>query len=631
MQAPICTATKKPCLSNRIAAIWMLAALTLMLVAPTSLVNDAVQLAVLPMGALALMALFDPSFCLHRLFLGPQRKERLLALLFTALYFLLLSVPNLFQCPLFSEKGLSTIWWRYRLVRLIYLVWNWTGFLLGYLLAVYACIHRAFSAALMPRDPADKPLTIGPKLRWIGLYPESLAFALVLGCIAFSSAPSLFIGDAPTVWYGVRDSLWDEWHTAGYMLFVKLLSAVWNSQRCVVLVQTVACLYIHNDALTRLGDAGCSRRTCRAYLLAAAISFVPLYFLQAILKDVVFSLSLFAFTLGLLRLLHTAKPRIADFVWTGFFALCACLFRHAGALPVACAALVLAVRLIKQKSKALPGFLATCACVIACNVLIVNVLAYRVMDFRRNPSYIVMSAPMTMIGAVAASGEPLSEEDTAVMERVMPVEKWAACYNRYFADSISRPYGAIGDDVEQVVRQNLSGELIRLNARFLLRYPKVYLKAFFDLNSLAWEIATPSDGYVRSYLGYPVTPIADFVAAQGFDADGVDPVSKELKQAEDTTFTALAPLVNRYAELLCGLPVTRCLFWRGGFANLVLLACAAVLIKKRRAADLIALVPIAVLTAGLLFSMPAQEVRYIFPNLYCAGFFAAYAWGCRKA
>ncbi len=629
MQIPVCKAKRKPCFSNRIVAGWMLVALLLMLGAPVMLLNDAVQLALLPMGAFALIALRDKTFCLHRLFLGEGRGRRLTALALAAAYFLLLSVPNLLSCPLFSEGGLAAVWWRYRWERLLYLCWNWTGFLVGYVLAVYACMHYALGLALGARAQAADEPALKPRLRVVGLYPAVLPVLLVCLCVLFASSPSLFIGDAPSVWYGARDNLWSEWHTAGYMLFVKLCSLIWNSQRMVTLVQTVACVYILNYALTRMVNAGCSRKACRAYLAAVAVSFVPLYFLQAIIKDVVFALSLFAFTLGVLNLVRSERPRLCDWAWTAFFGLCACLFRHAGALPVACGFAGLFLFFAVRRSKAAWGVLAAGACVAVCGLLVVHVLAYRVLDFERNPEYIAYSVPMTMIGAVAASGEPIDPADAAVMERVMPVEKWAACYNQYFADSISRPYGAIGGDVEKVAGQRLGGELLRLNWRFLMRHTKTYVTAFFNLNSLMWELATPADGYVRSYLGYPVTKIADFVAAQGYAGDGVETVSKELKQAEDTVFTGLAPTVNRYAELLYGLPVTRCLFWRGGFANLAMIFCAAALLFKRRARDLLALIPIAAVTLGMLVSMPAQEVRYVFPNLLCATFFCAYACGAK--
>lgn len=612
---------------NHVLAAWMLLALTAMLAASAQLLNDAVMLAALPMGALLCMALLGPDMRPHAASNGGAPAYRAAALLLTALYFVLLSLPNLLSCPLFSEAGLNAVWWRYRFVRLLCLVWNWTGFLAGYALSVYICAAKLLACAL--RLGADDSLRADPasaRKSVLGLAPDVMPLALCCTACVLASAPSLFIGDAPSVWYAVRDGLWDEWHTAGYLLFVKLCSLVWNSQRCVVIVQSAAYVYIHSYAIGLLKEGGCGGRAVRSYVLGCAVCFVPLYFLQALLKDVAFSLALFAFSLGVLRLLRQEGPRARDFIWTGAFGLCTCLFRHAGALPVFCGLVALAIHFLRKNPRALRGCLVTGACVAACNLLLVNVLAYRVMRFTRNPSFVAMSAPMTMIGAVAASGEPIDPEDVAVMERVMPVAKWAACYNQYFADSISRPYGTVGDDVLKVETAHLQFELLRLNARFLVKHTRVYLAAFFDLNSLVWELATPSDGYVRSYLAYPETDVADFVAAQGYAEDGVEPVSKALKQAEDTVTTGFGVFINRYAELLYGMPITRCLFWRGGFALLTLFFSALVLFQKGRVHALVALVPVFALTLGMLFSIPAQEVRYIFPQLCCAGFFGVYAF-----
>lgn len=363
-----------------------------------------------------------------------------------------------------------------------------------------------------------------------------------------------------------------------------------------------------------------------AYIWVVIVAFVPLYFLQAIIKDVAFSLSLLAFSLGVLRLSGDTAPRTRDWVWTGFFGLAACLFRHAGAIPVYCTLLILCIRFLVRRSKAVWRTVLCAAAIAACSTLIVQVLAYRVLQFERNPGYIMYSAPMTMIGAVADSGVEISESDKADMERIMPIEKWASCYEPYFADAISRPYGRIGDDVEKIAAQNLGGTLLRLNARFLVRYPVIYLRAFFNLNSLAWEIATPSDGYVRSYLGYVDTPISSFVAKQGYAEDGIDAIEKTLKQPETTQFSGFTALVNRYAEFLYGVPTLRSLLWRGGFANLTLAFAAVVLMKKRRAQELIGLIPVLAVTLTMLFSMPAQEVRYIFPNLLTAAFYGVYAF-----
>lgn len=612
------------CLSNRIMAAWMLLAILLLLCANSILLNDAARLAALPMGVFALLLLFDRNCCTHGLFLTSRNDVRLPALLLTACFFITLSIPNLLACPLFSNEGLRRVWWKYALARYAYLLWNYTGYLVGYVVAVYGCLHCALRLFLCAR-PAPEASAWG-RIRFTGLHPSVLPLFAVLAAIVFSSYESLFIGDAPSVWYGARDCLWSEWHTAGYFLFVKLCQLIWNSQRGVVLVQSLACLYIVNYALSLYEARGLSKRAGTAYIWVVIVAFVPLYFLQAIIKDVAFSLSLLAFSLGVLRLSGDTAPRTRDWVWTGFFGLAACLFRHAGAIPVYCTLLILCIRFLVRRSKAVWRTVLCAAAIAACSTLIVQVLAYRVLQFERNPGYIMYSAPMTMIGAVADSGVEISESDKADMERIMPIEKWASCYEPYFADAISRPYGRIGDDVEKIAAQNLGGTLLRLNARFLVRYPVIYLRAFFNLNSLAWEIATPSDGYVRSYLGYVDTPISSFVAKQGYAEDGIDAIEKTLKQPETTQFSGFTALVNRYAEFLYGVPTLRSLLWRGGFANLTLAFAAVVLMKKRRAQELIGLIPVLAVTLTMLFSMPAQEVRYIFPNLLTAAFYGVYAF-----
>lgn len=612
------------CLSNRIMAAWMGVAVLLLLSANSILLNDAARFAALPMGMFLLLLLFDPRCCTHGLFLGKKGDVRLPALLLTVFFFVTLSIPNLLACPLLSNEGLKRVWWKYALLRYAYLAWNWTGYLAGYIVAVYGILHYALNRFLRAR-PAEADAAY-PRIRFTGLYRAVLPLLAVLVMIMLASYESLFIGDAPSVWYGARDNLWSEWHTAGYLLFVKLCQLVSYSQRSVVLVQSAACLYIANYALSLFHARGLNKRACTAYIFCMLVSFVPLYFLQTVIKDVAFSLALLAFSLGVLRLSGDAAPRARDWVFTGFFGLAASLFRHAGAVPVFVALAVLCVRFCIRRSRAAWQAVLTMVSVAICSVLVVNVLAYRTLRFERNPGYIMYSAPMTMIGAVAKSGVDIPAEDRAAMERIMPVEKWASCYEPYFADSISRPYGRIGDDVKKIESQNLGGMLLRLNARFLLRYPIVYLRAFFNLNSLAWEIATPSDGYVRSYLGYVDTPIAAFVTEQGYGDDGTDDIEKTLKQPETTQYSGFTALVNRYAEFLYGVPALRCLFWRAGLSNLALVFAAAVLIRKRRAADLIGLAPVLAATLTMLFSMPAQEVRYIFPNLLLAAFYGVYAF-----
>ena len=592
---------------------WMLLAVLLLLAAPNSFLNDAARFATLPLSLCAALLLCK-RVSVARAFSSRKNGQRGLALLFTGLFFLFLSVPNLLSAPLFSEAALSAVWWRFRAERLLYLLWNWIGLLPALILSVYLSMDAAFAAFLRPRTAAEPEGRV-PLLR---CYRPLLLLIAVCALSVLSTSQSLFTGDAPTVWYVAVGDVRSAWHTPGYALLVRLCYLLFHTHRGVTVLQTLAYLVIQNYILALFTRRGMGKRACRVYCVLSALAFVPIYFLQMMIKDVVFSLSLLAFGAGTLRVIGDAGEgtvRKRDFLWLGVSGLGACLFRHAGWLPVAATLPALALYLGIRRSPAVKRVLLCAASVAAGYVLIVPVLAYGVLGFEKNPGYILYSAPMAMIGAVAKSGEPIPPEDAAVMERVMPVEKWAACYEPYFSDSISRTYGAAGADVAKVEALGLGPDLIRLNARFLLRYPRVYLKAFFDLNSLAWEIATPADGYLRSYLSYPDTPVYALVQQAGYAEEGLSLPGRTFKQPESTEFSGFADLTNRYAEFLYGVPVLRSLLWRGGFADLLILFSAAVLVKKRRAGELIGLLPVAAVTLGMLFSMPAQEVRYIFPNL----------------
>ena len=607
--------------------LWMGLALALLLTARNEFAGEAAYFALLPMAGLLAMLIRKKDFSLSGLFAREKRGIWLPALLLTALFFLLLSLPNLFSQPLFSEAALSTIWWPFRWLRLLYLAWNWTGFLLGYVLAVFLCLCFLLDWLLREPRPDEAPAAAIP---YTGLYRPILPLLLACALSLASTSPSLLIGDASTVLAWARDGIWSEWHTGGYLLFVRLIWLLTHSSRGVTVVQAVAYVYIHNYALGLLRRQGVGKRGMLAYALACTLAFVPVYFLQAVLKDVVFSMSALAFGLGVLSVVNREKPRIRDLVWMGTFGLCTCLFRHAGWLPVGGTLLALLIRGAVRQRKALLGTLATGVCLFCCYFLINNVLVLGMLQAEKNPDIIAYSAPMTMIGAVAASGEPIDTGDKALMEQVMPVEKWAACYDAYFADSLSRQYGKIGDDANKVNDLHLGPDLIRLNWHFFTKYPATYLRAFFNLNSLMWEIATPVDGYVRSYLSYPGTAIAELVTAEGYAEEGVDRITKELKQPEDTTFTAAGILVNRYAEFLYGVPVLRDILWRGGFSLFLLAVSAVVLIKKRRSRDLLGMLPMGLIALGMLVSMPAQEVRYIFPNLEYALFFTVYCGAVGK-
>lgn len=593
-------------------AFFMLAAF-LLLCARNDLIVQANWITLLPLLSGAAILLLGGRLSVRG---GKDARDRgtfLAAAALTALFFCTLSAEEFLKSPLLTEAVLSDKTDAALIVRRAYLLWNRTGYPAACIGATFASILWALRFFIAgPRDRAAAAAARGPEPLRIcpgGLYRAVLPLAAVSLICVLSAYPSMNIGDAPTIWYFARSGIWDEWHTIGYLAFVRALYELLPSRLFINLVQAAAWVLVNNYALSVLYKNGLGKRACRMYIAAAIATFVPTFFVMVMIKDVAFSMSLLLFGLCVLRIVSAEQARKRDWALLGVAGFLVSVLRHAGFLPVLVTLPVLFFRQWRRKRGALGAVIA--AGIALSGFLALNLWFRALPDARHNPYYIAYSIPMQLIGAVAKSGVEILPEDRAVMEEVMPVERWAECYQHYHSDSISRTYGKIGADVEKVSQKRLGNALLRLNVRFLVQFPKVYLEAFFDQNSLMWETTTPADGYDRSYLWYPALSSSEDVP-------------------EDTVFNGFTALSNRYAEFLYGVPVLHSVLWRGGFANFVLALCCVVLVQKKRAADLIAILPVFVVSAGMLISMPAQEVRYVFPNLEYAGFFAVYSYYVKR-
>ena len=163
-------------------------------------------------------------------------------------------------------------------------------------------------------------------------------------------------------------------------------------------------------------------------------------------KDVLFTMSLFAFSLCLLDCVTKERvnwKNIASFV---AFGLVMVLFRHGSLVPVLAGAAVLFLVLFLGKRKGdclkMAGSLVA---VLVLKLLIVDLLAFQILDAVRNPGYVSYSLPMVLAGGMASDAEvELTEDEKTVMEIITPLEHWRECFadtgNGYWADPIARDW-----------------------------------------------------------------------------------------------------------------------------------------------------------------------------------------------
>ncbi len=597
--------TKRPAKPfARVAALWMLLAAAVLAASRAEFLTEAAFVTLAPLitcGALLLCGRLRPE----RKWAAPENRTVLVfSLLFTALFFVMLSAAELLKSPLFSEAALEKAWWPLRALRLMYLAWNWAVYLPAALVSTFGCAFFAFDAFLSaPRDAIAVPAGAGGRPLSRDARCALAAITLVSACCLLSALPSLSGADTETIWYNSIRMNWSDWHPVTYRFFVKLCSLIYPSRFTVTFVQAVAWVYVSSQTV-RLLDA-LSPRAPRAYALMLILLFTPLYMLQDMSKDVAFSTALLAMTIAMLRLVNAQKARARDFIAFGAWGYFVVSFRHAGALPVLAGAMALVVYSLAKRKRLTKGTLIAAGSALLLRVLIVDVLALGVLNAVPNPGYIKYGTPMSMIAAVAASGESFDAADEALIERVMPVEKWAACYTKYFPGTVSRAYSTIGADVYKVEEQNLGPALTKLAVKLMVTHPRAALGAFFANNAIVWKLARPTDE--------PVAP-PDYALT----AHAADP--------KDVSYTGLTAFTHRYAELLYDTPVLRSVSYRGGAALVALLFSAVVLWLKGRARDALCTLPVLAVWAGLMLAVPSPSPRYALPLWQCALLFLTWTY-----
>jgi hypothetical protein len=415
-----------------------------------------------------------------------------------------------------------------------------------------------------------------------------------------STSYNSYYPDPSEAWNAALLGDWNDWHTMGYILLIKLCTLFIKRIQMFIICQTVFWIYTNNYVVGVLFRRFKSIKVCKAYVIASIVVFTPYMYLQYMVKDVVYSMFMLGLSASILDFLSERKQNWRSCVPMLLFGSLTALLRHSAIIVVVFTAVVLLIySASKNKTNIVKAF-ALLMIPIFSFVMIVNVFSFGVLDAKRNPGYVKYGTPMMMLGAVAASGEQIDESDRAIMEKIMPLEDWAAGYNQdpYWVDELSRTWGYIGNNVLKVDEYNLGPDIIWLNAKFLFKYPSVYLSALFKCNSIIWEISCPQDGYEWEPINLDI------------DESALNIITKITKPIYDATLD---------------FGIFNFIYWRGGIWLFVLMLGTALMIFKRRLKEIIAVLPVAVNTALMMITEPSQDPRFALPTLECAIFFIIYA------
>ncbi len=333
-------------------------------------------------------------------------------------------------------------------------------------------------------------------------------------------------------------------------------------------------------------------------------------------KDVLFSVCLLGFSVSLYDLAEGARsPR--DCLRAGLYALGLLLTRHWMPLVAAGGLLALALASWKRARECAYKALIVLAGAMVCFGGL-RAVTLKLTDAQPSPGYFNSTTQMYLLAAYAANCETVDEETATLMERIAPLEDWREGYRSdpYFADTVSREYGVLGERVRIVDTENLGPALTDACLRFLAREPWQYLRAFFDLDAIAWEISRPDEDPERAIV----------------ELANSNPSVKVFYPHMVAKESALTRVLSELTKPLYSTPVVRTLVYRNG-GNLVLIALAMFIARrKRRARSLrLCMVPSALVLGGVLAATPCQETRYVLGVKLVSLFVLALVCGlCRK-
>lgn len=431
-----------------------------------------------------------------------------------------------------------------------------------------------------------------------------LSVFIISGCY-----PGVFSTDSASNWNDVATNTFSNWHPVTYLYTLKIIQRIFGNPFPMVILQTLLWLFASQYAVYLLEKYTFIRHGDILYTIFSMVFIYSYRALGNIEKDTLWNIALFLLCLFIFDFIKSKQP-FPQYKIMGFTLIVCivCTIRHMGNVIVLIT--LLTVLLYEWKSKYADTkrrkkqlfFLLGMSILIP--VFLINILGGHVLHMIPNETYVKYSVPISMAGAVA-SKETLDSKDINILEEIMPLEKWQSCYDKYYADSLSRTWGAIGDDALKFRDNDFQKKIILLNAKFLSKYPVTYLTAYFDMTSIIWEMGTPSDGYEW----IPVT-----IYSSALDQY---PGLSDL-QIKSNLSTRIQQNFFAHSDQI---PVWSSICWRGGFSIFVLLVCSFLLIKKKRSQELLALIPALLLTGILFLATPSQDPRYIDSYHMLASFF----------
>lgn len=433
------------------------------------------------------------------------------------------------------------------------------------------------------------------------------AFLYALPCVVVWAAyllvffPGFMSMDSLVQWKQMHTMEFSDTHPVFHTLLNWTITRLWESPAALALAHLFALSLVFGAAMAQLERLGVA-----AWVRVALTAFVCLLPTNGMMvlnlwKDVPYSISLLWLTVLCLKLFQS------DGAWLlerrhqavlGISLLFVILLRHNGILPAMATLLAIGLVYREHWRRAL---IIGALCAMA--VVTMKGPVYEALQVQPGERWQALSLPVHQVGAMVRAGVDLEPGDRELLASVMPLQEWGQSYRPYTVDTLVHH-----PQFQKQVLNEKSGEFVWLWGRLLIEHPYVAFVDWACLTSLIWSVPQPEDGYTYT------------------TQRDIDPNKMGLQLAHP-----LAPERENAVRLMVAWteePARVWWMWRPALYLYALCGLAVVAAVRLGRETWLVTAPIFANAAGLLLTLPAQDVRYLYGALLIAPVIAGLA--CAK-
>jgi hypothetical protein len=440
-------------------------------------------------------------------------------------------------------------------------------------------------------------LSLGQRLWRAGRYAGPCL--LVWGIYFLAFYPGMMSRDSLDQWREVSTFYFEDWHPAFDSFAYWLLTRLWFSPAIICITQMLVLASVFAYGMVKLEKRGLPKWGLVSLTLFFSLFPINGFYVNTLFKDVPFAIAV------LLLGLFTEEIVASQGAWlattrhaVGLAVVLALiwLIRHNGLLTSLVALGSLAVVYTQYRRQ-----LALIALGCGALVFLVKGPLYSAIHVDGRPYALDILMAHQMSAVLHAGTQPTAQEKE-VLAHVLPLPLWKAYYSPFQSDSLVFSKGFnftyLGTEAGRRAYIATWASLVPRNLPALLVHQS-------QVSELAWRL----DHHPGSYT-YAIHPLID-ANNQGLEMKPVLPYAQRVLLRVGWTFQTVGllrvivcrPALYTYIGLIC-----------------VGLSCW--LLRGRT--YLLVLVPLLSIVGGIILTVPAQHVRYLYPCFLLAPFFAGY-------